>query len=68
MPYQLETIPFQAGVSSVTVENLAKKVGCRGGQGAGLITEKGPVEIYRMLCDNGTAFLARCEFRQCKQM
>lgn len=66
--YTVETIPFQAGISSVTVENMAKKIGCRGGKGAGLISEKGPIEIYRMLCDNGTTFQARCELRQCKQM
>jgi hypothetical protein len=65
---KIETLQFQPGISTVTVENMAKKVGCQGGVGAGLISEKGPVEIYRMLCDNGTVFKARCELRQCKQM
>ncbi len=65
---KIETLQFQPGISTVTVENMAKKVGCQGGLGAGLISDKGPVEIYRMLCDNGTVFRARCELRQCKQM
>ena len=64
----IERVPFRAGISSVTVENMAKKQGCVGGQGAGLMTEPGPVEVYRMLCDNGKVFKARCELRQCRQM
>jgi hypothetical protein len=64
----LQTIEFQAGVSSVTVERLAKRYGCEGGTGAGLITEKGPVEVYRMNCNNGQVFTARCELRQCQPM
>lgn len=65
---QFETIKFKAGVSSATVERLGKDYGCAGSKGAGLITEKGPVEVYRMQCDDGTSFLARCELRQCKAM
>jgi hypothetical protein len=64
----VETIPFRTGVSSATVEKMAKQQGCTGGQGAGLITESGPVEVYRMRCDSGKVFMARCELRQCKQM
>jgi hypothetical protein len=64
----VETIPFRTGVSSATVEKMAKQQGCTGGQGAGLITEPGPVEVYRMRCDGGKVFMARCELRQCKQM
>jgi hypothetical protein len=64
----VETIPFHTGVSSATVEKMAKQQGCTGGQGAGLITQPGPVEVYRMRCDNGRVFMARCELRQCKQM
>jgi hypothetical protein len=64
----VETIPFRTGVSSATVEKMAKAQGCTGGQGAGLITEPGPVEVYRMRCDSGKVFMARCELRQCKQM
>ncbi|PWF54772.1 hypothetical protein [Massilia glaciei] len=62
----IERVGFRPGVSTVTVENLAKGAGCRGGVGASLLTEPGPVEIYRMACDNGQAFMARCELRQCK--
>lgn len=64
----IEKIPFRLGVSSATVEKLARQQACTGGQGAGLITQPGPTEVYRMQCDNGKVFMARCELRQCKQM
>lgn len=64
----IERVPFRTGVSSATVEKLARGHACEGGQGAGLITEPGPVEVYRMQCDNGKVFMARCELRQCKKM
>ena len=64
----VETIPFRTGVSSATVEKLAKEQGCTGGQGAGLLTEPGPVEVYRMQCGDGRVFMARCELRQCTKM
>lgn len=64
----IERIPFKAGISSATVERMAKRQGCTGGEGAGLVTEAGPVEVYRMLCENGKVFKARCELRQCKPM
>lgn len=64
-PLRIEQIPFRLGVSSVTVERLAKGQGCVGGKGAGLITGKAPVEMYRMQCENGRQLLARCELRQC---
>ncbi|HEV7815572.1 MAG TPA: hypothetical protein VGP06_10805 [Janthinobacterium sp.] len=64
----IEKVAFRSGISSVTVEQLAKKQSCHGGLGAGLVSEPGPVEIYRMACDNGKAFIARCELRQCRAM
>jgi hypothetical protein len=64
----IEKIPFHTGVSSATVEKLAKAQGCTGGPGAGLITEPGPVEVYRMQCDSGKVFMARCELRQCRPL
>lgn len=64
----IQRIPFRTGVSSATVEKLAREEACSGGQGAGLITEPGPVEVYRMACDNGKVFMARCELRQCRKM
>ncbi len=64
----IERIPFVAGVSTATVERMAKQHACTGGVGAGLITEAGPVEVYRMVCDDGKVFMARCELRQCKPM
>ena len=64
----IERVPFRAGISSVTVENMAKQNGCTGGVGAGLMTAQGPVEVYRMLCENGQVYMARCELRQCKKM
>jgi hypothetical protein len=64
----LQRIPFRTGVSSATVEQLARAESCRGGPGAGLITDAGPVEVYRMVCDGGKVFMARCEMRQCRKM
>jgi hypothetical protein len=68
----VETIPFRIGVSSATVEKMARAQSCMGGQGAGLVTEPGPVEVYRMRCQDGAmrgqVFMARCELRQCKRM
>jgi hypothetical protein len=64
----IERIAFRAGVSSATVEKIARSQQCTGGQGAGLVTDPGPVEVYRMQCDNGKVFMARCELRQCRQM
>ena len=64
----IERIPFRAGRSSATVEKLAKARGCTGGEGAGLVTQPGPVEVYRMMCEDGKVFKARCELRQCKAM
>ncbi len=61
-----ERMPFRAGVSTVTVEKMAQAAGCVGGQGAGLMTPQGPVEIYRMMCDSGQMYVARCELRQCR--
>jgi hypothetical protein len=64
----IERIPFRVGVSSATVEKLAKQHACTGAAGAGLVTQAGPVEVYRMPCENGKVFMARCELRQCRQM
>jgi hypothetical protein len=64
----VERVPFQVGVSSATVEKLAAAQACTGEKGAGLMTAPGPVEVYRMQCDNGKVFLARCELRQCRRM
>lgn len=64
----LQKVEFRRGVSSATVERLALRHGCTSEQGAGLVTEKGPVEVYRMQCNNGTTFMAQCELRQCRPM
>jgi hypothetical protein len=64
----IERVPFRAGISSVTVENMAKQHGCTGGPGAGLMSEPGPVEVYRMVCAERKVFMAKCELRQCKRM
>lgn len=64
----VQKVEFRSGVSSASVERLAKRFGCTGRAGAALVTEKGPVEVYRLHCDNGTTFLAQCELRQCRPM
>ncbi|NGZ84289.1 hypothetical protein [Duganella aceris] len=65
---EIEKVPFRPGVSSATVEKLAKQQGCAGGWGAGLVSEPGPVEIYRMTCESGKVYMAKCELKQCKAM
>ena len=65
---QIERIPYRVGVSSSTVEQLARQYACAGTQGAGLVTDEGPVEVYRMQCADGKVFMARCELRQCRKM
>lgn len=62
----VQKVPFQAGVSTVTVERMARNAGCEVREGAGLLTEKGPVEIYRVQCTDGSHFMAQCELRQCR--
>lgn len=64
----VQKVPFRTGVSSVSVERLAKRSGCSSSTGAGLVTEEGPIEVYRMQCNNGATFLAQCELRQCRPM
>ncbi len=64
----IERVEFRPGVSSVTVERMGRQAGCAGGMGAGLMTPPGPVEVYRMTCEDGKTFRARCELRQCKVM
>ncbi|MEN3278254.1 MAG: hypothetical protein V7631_4044 [Massilia sp.] len=63
---QVERVPYRIGVSSVTVEQLARQHACIGQ--AGLLTEPGPVEVYRLHCADGKVFMARCELRQCRKM
>ena len=64
----VQRVPFRIGVSSHTVQQLARAQACTSAQGAGLVTEPGPVEVYRIQCDNGQVFLARCELRECRRM
>jgi hypothetical protein len=64
----IDRIAFRPGVSSVTVEKLGKQRDCQSNEGAGLVTEPGPIEVYRMVCSSGRVFMARCELRQCKAM
>lgn len=64
----IEKVPYVQGVSSISVERMAKQNQCESKEGAGLLTPKGPVEVYRVECDNGQVFMARCELRQCSKM
>lgn len=62
----LQKVAFVTGVSSVTVEKLAAKNQCLSKNGAGQITPKNPIEMYRIECDDGRVLMARCELRQCQ--
>lgn len=64
----IQKVEFHLGRSSYVVGEMAKQNGCFSNTDAALITEQGPIEIYRMNCGNGKAFMARCELRQCVQM
>jgi hypothetical protein len=55
------------GKFSFEVEQMAKGNGCHGGQGAYLTTDAGPVEGYRVECDGGVVYVARCEYGVCSQ-
>lgn len=67
-PVTVQLVPYRTGVSSATVENLARGAGCAPQGGAGLLTEEGPVEVYRVQCEDGRKFMAQCELRQCRPM
>lgn len=64
----LQKIEFKTGVSSVTVEKLALQNQCTSQLGAAQITPKAPTEVYRVSCDDGRVFMAKCELRQCQTM
>lgn len=61
----IQLVEFVLGVSSLTVERLAKSQSCVGGNGAGLVSPKGSRELYKMKCDDGKTLMAKCELRQC---
>lgn len=63
---KIEKVPFAIGVSSATVERIAKQNSCQSKLGAGLLYKKGPVEVYRVECEDGREIKARCEMRQCE--
>ena len=62
---KIEKIPFELGVSSNTIERMAKQNSCQSQKGAGIIFKKGPIEVYRVSCEDGRELMARCELRQC---
>lgn len=53
------------GKHSYTIEQMAKATGCRGGTGAYLTTDTGPIEAYRIDCEGGATYQARCEYGKC---
>lgn len=63
---KIEKVPFELGVSSITVERMAKQNSCQSQKGAGLLYKKGPIEVYRVACEDGRELKARCELRQCE--
>lgn len=63
---KIERVPFELGISSVTVERIAKQNNCQSKKGAGLLYKKSPIEVYRVECEDGREIKARCEMRQCE--
>lgn len=53
------------GKYSYEVEKMAKPTGCKGGSGAYLTTNAGPIEGYRIDCESGAVYMARCEYGKC---
>lgn len=64
----IETLPFRLGVSSATVERMGRDQGCISRMGASLVTPPGPVEVYKMVCQDGKVVTAHCDLRQCRAM
>jgi hypothetical protein len=54
----IQTLPFRLGVSSATVEKMAKQQACTGGQGAALVTERA-----RSRCTACSAITAKSSWR-----
>jgi hypothetical protein len=63
----IERVPFRGRVVGDGRE-AGEAAGLHGRAGRRPVTEPGPVEVYRMQCDNGKVFMARCELRQCRKM
>ncbi len=59
---------FHLGRSSYVVTLMAKQVGCINDVGSAMTSPAGPIETYKMYCDNGQVFQAKCELRQCVQI
>ena len=64
-PSQEKAPEQKFGKYSYEVEKMAKPTGCKGGSGAYLTTDAGPIEDYRIDCESGTVYLARCEYGKC---
>jgi hypothetical protein len=60
-----KTADQKMGKHSYAVEKMAGAAGCNGGSGAYLTTESGPIEDYRIDCEDGATYLARCEYGTC---
>jgi hypothetical protein len=57
---------LQSGISSFTVEKIAKQMSCQAEHGALLVSKiSASVEDYRMDCIDGRKLAAHCEYRQC---
>lgn len=67
-PPQPKAPQAKFGKHSYVVEKMAKANGCQGGTGAFLTTEAGSVEDYRVACDAGVVYVARCEYGLCNQL
>jgi len=67
-PSQPKAAQANLGKYSYVVEKMAKANGCQGGTGAYLTTDAGSVEDYRVACDAGVVYVARCEYGMCNQL
>jgi len=65
MPARGKTTEQKLGKYSYQIEKTAKADNCHGGSGAYLTTDAGPIESYRIDCEGGAVYLARCEYGIC---
>lgn len=56
----------QYGTQSYTLEKIAAQQGCKSEQGAELLRDDGPIERYKITCQNGKTVYAYCEYRECR--
>jgi hypothetical protein len=61
-------LPVASGQSSRDVERMNESRSCAAAPKAELVAKGPGSETYRVACDNGETFIARCQFGNCRAM